>query len=302
MKLDTRNAAQHSATLLILRCQVAFAAVAVLAKYLGVSVAPLALTGWVVVLEVGFAFLYCLWRGELGGLRHVHWGWAATRALLLTLALLCNYYGYAHLPLASANALSFMTPLFITVLALLILREQVGWHRRLALLFGFVGMLCIAQPSWGDKSDDYGTLAMLLGAACFALLLITMKQRLRVEAPSTNFLATMLCAGVLAIPLFGREMLAVSYTPGIASAVLLMATMSSLAVICDAEAHQRADASYLAPFSYLQLLWVTLAGLVLWHEIPNLPTCFGAALIVVGGLYTSHRERRLNLDIARQSA
>ena len=290
---------RHTATLLILRSQAAFAAVAVLAKFIEQTVAPPIVTGWILVLGPLFALLYCAYHGELKMLRNVDWRWAATRSALVAMALICSYFGFAHLELATAIALSFLTPIFITLLAMLVLKEKVGWHRRGALLAGIAGMLCIARPGaeWGNVEDTVwqGQLAMVLSAACFAVSVIIMKRQLRREIPSANFLGTAICGAVLAVPLFGREMIETLPDARMASALLLMATMSSLAVICNAEAHQKADATYLAPFTYLQLLWVAAAGLLFWGEWPDNPTWFGAALIVVSGLYTVRRERRLGI-------
>ncbi len=291
---------RHSATLLILRSQAAFAATAVLAKFIEQTLQPPVVTGWILLLGPLFAFLYCAYHGELKGLKAVDWRWAATRSALVAMALICSYFGFAHLELATAIALSFLTPIFITLLAMLILKEKVGWHRRCALIAGIVGMLCIARPGmlWNTENENLwqGQLAMVLSAACFAVSVIVMKRQLRRELPSANFLGTALCGAVLALPLFGWDMIESLPDAKMASALLLMATMSSLAVICNAEAHQRAEASYLAPFTYLQLIWVAAAGLLFWGEWPDGPTWGGAALIIASGLYTAYRERKLGID------
>lgn len=291
---------RHSATLLILRSQFAFAAVAILAKFIEQTLPPPVVTGWVLLLGPFFAWVYSVYHGEVKALKNVDWRWAATRSCLVAMALICSYFGFAHLEIATAIALSFLTPIFITLLAMVVLKEKVGWHRRGALVAGIIGMLCILRPSAGSGSLStdimlQGQVAMVLSAACFAVSVIIMKRQLHKEMASANFLATSICGAILAIPLFGEAMLTTLPDAKMASALLLMITMSSLAVICNAEAHQKAEASYLAPFSYLQLIWVAAAGLVFWGEWPDNPTWFGAVLIIVAGLYTAQRERVLGI-------
>ena len=119
----------------------------------------------VVVLIV--AVLLSSREGGIRALRIRSRGGQLLRAGLVVCGMFLFLAGLSHLPLADVVALSFASPLFATVLAVLILRERVGWARSVALLVGFAGILFMLRPG----GAQFAWVALLpLGAAAFGAL------------------------------------------------------------------------------------------------------------------------------------
>ena len=289
------RASQHSATLLMLRSQVALAAAAVLVKHLCFHQDPKALAAAVLLLAPFLAFIYCLARGELSALRRLDWTLTAARGALVAVALAGGYVAIDRLPLAIAIGLSFLTPLFVTLIAMTVLRESVLWRRRGAVALGLVGLLCIVRP-WQDALpvDRLGEIAAVAGAMAYALNIALLRRHLArcttPEVVSANLLGTSLCSAAFALPMLAGPLLRLDLAAPLASELLLLGIVTALGILCQAEAHGRAARSYLAPFAYLQLVWAGLAAALIWREWPDAPAAFGIALIVVAGLYTARRE------------
>lgn len=311
------EARRHSATLLILRAQALFALVGILAKLLGDYTGPWVIAAWLLLLGPIMMLMNCAARGELKFLLKVDWRFAALRCLLSTTTSVCSIYAFLHLPLSLAFTLSFLTPLFLVILAILWIGETVGWHRRGATILGFVGVAVMLKPSVAihNMGELLPALSMVLAAASNAVNYTLLRIRLKQESPSANILATSLCAAALCAAViaalslaynqfpglfsgisgsFAKDPLAsLALTPNLMAGLMGLATVASLAVISNGEAYLRAEASYLAPFNYIQLFWAALGGWIIWGEVPTRTNCVGALLIIGAGLYTIHRERVL---------
>jgi drug/metabolite transporter (DMT)-like permease len=195
--------------------------------------------------------------------------------------------GLRFLPIAEASATSFVSPLFVTALSIVFLGERVGPRRWLATAAGLVGVLIVIRPGTGafHPAAIFPVVSALAWASCLILTrLMSGQERAMVTMTYSSIIGfAMLCALVPFVwvrptwhdILFGT-IIGVASTAGQWIVVL---------------AFRYADASVLAPFSYVQLLWVTLLGFVIFGEVPDAWTITGAAFIVASGLYTAHRER-----------
>lgn len=209
------------------------------------------------------------------------------RAIAVTLSSIIFVSSLKYLPIADATATSFVAPLFVTALSIPILGEKVGWRRWSATLAGLIGVLIVVRP--GGADFQAASLLPALSAATWAFALIVTRMMSATEDPVTT-LAWSAVVGFLLLtllqPLGWRplttEALAVGAFIGIAS------TIGHWFVII---AFRHADASLLAPFSYVQLLWASLFGYVLFSVLPDVWTLIGSLIIAASGLYTAHRER-----------
>jgi drug/metabolite transporter (DMT)-like permease len=195
--------------------------------------------------------------------------------------------GLRFLPIAEASATSFVSPLFVTALSIVFLSEKVGLRRWLATAVGLIGVLIVLRPGTGafHPAAFFPVASAFAWASCLILTrLMSGQERAMVTMTYSSIVGfAMLCALVPFVwvaptwhdILFGT-MIGVTSTAGQWIVVL---------------AFRYADASVLAPFSYVQLLWVTLLGFVIFGEVPDVWTITGAAFIVASGLYTAHRER-----------
>jgi len=210
------------------------------------------------------------------------------RAGIDAVASMVYMAGLVQLPLANATAINLATPLFITVLAVLVLRERVDALRWGLIITGFVGVLLVVQPQV-DGFNGHAWLCVL-GTLLHALRdLIT--RRIPAGIPSalvtqTNAVAAMALGGVMCLgqpwqPVEGQSALYLA----------LAAICLCLAYSMMVRATRQSELSVVAPFRYTGLLYALLAGYWVWGEIPNAWAWSGIALLVTSGLVMLQRER-----------
>jgi len=196
-------------------------------------------------------------------------------------------YGIKQMTMAQATTISFLSPLLITVLSIPLLKEVVGVRRWGAVMAGMLGMLIVVRPGTGGFQP-----AALFGVAssfCWAIALIITRKMAAIDPPQTTILwSAGIGAGVLSL------MLPLAFTWPTLPQVWLMLMLGVLASVGQwmvVLAHRHAGASLLAPFTYTQLIWVSIAGYLVFANVPDRWTLVGAGIIVASGLYTAHRER-----------
>jgi drug/metabolite transporter (DMT)-like permease len=211
----------------------------------------------------------------------------AARSLCLVGSSLFFILGLTYLPLASATTLSFVSPMIVTALSIPLLREQVGGRRWAAIAVGMVGVIVVVRP--GTGAFDPAAAFPMLSAACWALGIIATRRLAGIDRPWTAMcygaIVGFVILSVAVIPVFVMPTLAQA---GIAALLAIAATGGQYLTVL---AFQRAPASLLAPFTYLQLIWSTALGYLIFSNLPDAWTWIGAAIIVASGLYTAHRER-----------
>ncbi len=193
-----------------------------------------------------------------------------------------------HMPLANVTAVLQALPLTVTLGAVLLYSEQIGWRRIMAIAIGFSGMLLIVRPG-PDGFSVYSAYALAAVASVTARDLIT--RRMSPKVPSlvvtlaTSFSIT-LTAGIVSIfegwtPVSGGAGTLVAT----AAVFVLMGYLFSVMVMREGEV------GFIAPFRYSSLLWALGLGLLVFDEWPDGITLFGAALVVAAGVFTLFRER-----------
>lgn len=197
-------------------------------------------------------------------------------------------YAIAHAPLADVTALTFTKQLFTVPLAIVLLGETVGWRRWAAVLVGFAGVLIMARP--GDAPFDWA-LAAALGSGFFtAWVAIVLKQLSRTERPESvvfyfGFFSTLL----MAIPAVLNWTAPSAWDWGIIVAVALLSTLGQSFSV---RGWAAGDASAMASFGYVYLIYVAILGFLIFGEIPTLWTVLGSAVIIAATLYIALRDKR----------
>ena len=201
------------------------------------------------------------------------------------------------LPLAEFNALSFTRPLFVTILAVLLLHEKVGIHRTGAVIAGFCGVLIMTlvpalMGDGGGAALNLGSLFAILSSLCFAFTIVLVKSLTGVHSP----LALLIWANILSSIFILPVALAVWASPNLQEWLLIaaMALAGVVAQFCFIKGMSVGDASFLSPLDYLRLPMGALADWVMIRILPGPFVWAGAALIVVSTLYITWREHRLN--------
>ena len=194
---------------------------------------------------------------------------------------------FLFLPLADAHAVAATAPLLVIVLAVPLLGERVGLHRWLAVLAGLAGVLTIIRP--GFMEPRWALLIPLGGALLWALYQVLTRLIGRVDRAETTLLWTAvsgLVGTTLIVPWFWAWP-----TP---SAWVLMggvAVLGSLAHYALIKALDFAEAGAVQPYCYTLLVWATMLGFLVFGDVPDPATMTGAAIVVLSGLYTWHRDR-----------
>lgn len=210
------------------------------------------------------------------------------RTIIGFFAPLCFFMSLKYLPLADATAIFFCTTFFMTAGSSIILGEHVGLHRWLAVLVGFIGVVLVSSP--GTKSFHPASILPLIAGASYAVIILTGRLLARTEKPIKlvfyfNAFNTLIASCIL--PFFW-------VTPSM-EIMLMLVLVSMLALagyFCLTNAFTLAPISAIAPIEYVALIWATLLGYLLWHEIPSLQAWQGMALILAAGLYIMWRESR----------
>ena len=209
------------------------------------------------------------------------------RAGLLVVSTAAFFTGLRYLPLADAVAIAFISPILVTVLAIPLLKERVGRRRWAAVAVGFLGMLVIIRPGAGVV--HWAVVFPLTMAVCYGLYQIVTRILSATERPLTTLFYTALIGTLgasLAAPFFWRMP---DLGDGLAMAGLgIFGGLGHFALI---KAFELAPASTLAPLFFTQLIWATVAGILMFGELPDLWTAAGALIIVAAGVFIFYRER-----------
>jgi drug/metabolite transporter (DMT)-like permease len=195
--------------------------------------------------------------------------------------------GLRFLPIAEASATGFVSPLFVTALSIIFLSEKVGVRRWLATAVGLLGVLVILRP--GSSAFHPAAFFPLVSALAWAATLIMTRMMSGREHAITIMTYSSIAGLAILCALVPFVWVAPSWND-VALGVLIgvFSTAGQWIVVL---AFRYADASVLAPFSYTQLVWVSILGFMVFGELPDVWTVVGAAFIVGSGLYTAHRER-----------
>ncbi|MGB0697188.1 MAG: DMT family transporter [Rhodospirillaceae bacterium] len=204
-------------------------------------------------------------------------------------AMFCMFYSLTALPYATAISISFARPLFLVLLAVLVLGETVGWRRGLATVTGFVGVLVIMRP--GAEGWNWDMLVALAAALLIAAAMVIIKKLSRSDPPITILLwfsiaTTIATAGPAYLVWIWPD-------PTLLAALVLVGAFGTLGQYMGVKALAAGDASAIAPFEFSQILFACLGGLLFFSEVPDLPTILGAAIIMAAVLYILWRETQI---------
>jgi drug/metabolite transporter (DMT)-like permease len=238
----------------------------------------------------GLAFLLpLLMRSRFAILRTKQIGLHALRGVINMAAMLMFFTALAISPIAKVTALGFTAPIFMAILAVLVLGERFRIYRWSAIILGFVGMLIILRP--GLVAIDTGALLVIGSAGLWAVAMIIIKIQSRTESSLTIVAYMGIFLGVFSIgpavwvwQPFGLQTLGFMVLIGLFGSIAQMAISESL---------KETDSTALMPFDFLKLIWTAMIGVWFFSEIPDVYTWIGATIIFLSGLFIAIRERTI---------
>lgn len=208
------------------------------------------------------------------------------RSILLLTATLLFFTALRFLQLADAVAINFVAPLLVTVFSVPFLGEKVGVRRWSAIGVGFVGALIIIRPGVGTM--NWAAVLPLGTALCYSLYQIMTRIASRTDDARTNLFWT----SAVAILVMSGAAPFVWITPNAFDWALMVSTglLFGLGHYLIIRGLEITPASVLSPFSYTQIVWVTIMGYLVFDHLPDQFTVAGATLVIASGLYVWWRE------------
>jgi drug/metabolite transporter (DMT)-like permease len=225
----------------------------------------------------------------LAGLRTDNLRLHLWRSLSGVTAMYCFFHALAHLPLAQAVLLNYTAPLFIPLIAAVLLREPFPRSVRWAVLVGFVGIALILKP--GVVRLDLDAL-IGLSAGIFTAFAFTAMRSMRKIEPTTRivFYFGVIATLISALPLFWTWV-----TPALElwGRLLLIGVLATVAQLLVTRAHAYAPAARIGPFMYSIVVFAALLGWWLWDERLDMWSVLGAALVTGAAILAGRTSRRV---------
>lgn len=213
-----------------------------------------------------------------------------TRGLVGVSAMACMFFGLANLPLADVTAISFGVPMFLIILAVLFLGERVRWRRWTATAVGFLGVVIMLRP--GTGAFEPAALVVVGGTFLIAVATTGVKLLSRTETTLTmlswfGVVTTVAMAVPAALVWRAPE-------PEDWALLVLVGAIGAAAQNFSVRAYAAGEATAVAPFDYVRMVYATGVGILLFNEWPDIWTLAGALIIVASALYIARREARLD--------
>jgi drug/metabolite transporter (DMT)-like permease len=211
------------------------------------------------------------------------------RSALLFVSTTANVFAVRQLQLSETATISFLTPVFVALLAGPVLGETVSAERMIAIALGFLGVVIATRPGTGAFQPI--VLVAIVGVVCNSGYVLATRKLAGADAPQTTLVWTQIAGIVFLTPMLPW----VWRQPQSALDWLIMAGMGVFAATSHGMlivAHRYAPAPTLTPFTYTQLIWMIVSGVVVFGQWPTPATLVGAALVVACGAYLAVKERK----------
>ena len=218
------------------------------------------------------------------------------RGICAALAINMGFYSLTVLPLATATVLFFAAPLFVTLFAIPLLNEKVGWRRLLATLVGFFGTIIVINPSMAGF--DTKLLIPVLSSVFFAVSLILNKQLSKTDSPAVLMFYIFLIVTVFSAPLAISNWTTPTFSQW-QILVLIVSLFATSRTYFDIKAYSIGEASFVAPFQYLRILFIGIAAYIVFQEVLEVNVLIGALVIISSTFYIAQREYRIKRKISR---
>ena len=214
-------------------------------------------------------------------------GWQLLRGGLLASAAYCFVTAIKYMPMAEATAIAYLNPIIISLLAVFFLKEEIDFGRWVAVVVAFTGVLFVIRP--GSSVFTWAALLPLANACLFGVYQVITRHLANVE----NQYSLIFYPGLIGFIAFSFLAIPVWQTPTLAHLGLMAlgGFISGAGHLIMIRALKLATASHLAPFSYTQLVWVMIAGYVLFDNFPDAWSLLGIALLVGSGIYCANHQR-----------
>lgn len=273
---------------------ISFTIMGALIKYLAETV-PL---GQVVFFRSAFALIpligFLVWQKEFpSGLKSHRLSGHLVRCLLGTLAMFTAFATLRYLPIAEATTLSYLSPILMVILATLILKESVAYRRWWGVILGLFGLLVMTVPSFSIQLNPKTLLGIVLGVATALLIAAALLQvrHLTLQGEKTGTIAfyfamsSTIIGGITAIGGW------INPTPTQWLVLVSIGLVGGVAQLLMTVSFRYANASALAAYEYLAIVWAVVVGFFFFDEIPSTFFWLAVPLILTGAIISKPAKR-----------
>lgn len=209
------------------------------------------------------------------------------RAVLVIASTALFFLALNYLPIADTLAIYFVQPLVVTLLSPVILKEQVGIRRWIAVVIGFIGTLIIIRP--GFQSINEGVVLALLSGTTSAIYMILTRRISGRTDPIVTMFHTNVAGAILTTLVIGFVWVTPTFEQwGLLLLIAFIAFIGHYLVIA---AYHYAEASLLAPIAYAEMIMAVVCGWWFFSELPDRWTFTGVGILIACAIYISYRER-----------
>ena len=197
------------------------------------------------------------------------------------------FYSLHRIPVADVTVISMAVPIFSSILAIIFLKEIIGWRRWTAIIFGFLGVIIAVDPSTDIKmASIIAVIATFMWSTTIIFLRILGKTENPVKTVFYFMLISVICTSFFQ-PFYWKE-------PSLKILLLFvgLGTCAFATQILMTYALQKAQASIVSPFNYTGILWAILFDSLIWNVSPFINTLIGGVIITISGIYIFHRETK----------
>jgi len=232
---------------------------------------------------LGLLMVYAIIRQQGGSVATAHWGGHLWRGISGSIALMLFFYCITVLPLATAVTLNYTSPLFLTVLTMLVFKERFHAPLAFAIALGFAGMVLLLQPTLERDQIIPGLLGLISGFFAGIAMLNVRQLGLRGEPEWRVVFYFSLIASLIS----GVAMLLDTIHPVSTTSLLILIGLGSsgtLAQLAMTRAYRTGKTQVVGSLSYSTVVFSSLFGMMLWGEALPLTGWMGMALIIAGGV------------------
>ena len=212
------------------------------------------------------------------------------RAVFVTIGMFAGFSALTLIPLAQATAISFTTPIFVTILAIFLFGEVIKFRRIAAILVGFIGMIIIVRP--GVESISLGVILAFIGAFFHSINLLIVKKLTADETAN----AIVVWMVIMLVPISFVPAIFVWEWPSAITWFYLwcLAICGTVGHSFFTRAYAIAEITSLQPFQFIKLPMIAFLAWIIFSEVPAYWTWLGGAIIFSSTVYITRREAKIN--------
>jgi drug/metabolite transporter (DMT)-like permease len=232
---------------------------------------------------IGLIVIYAIMRQRGGTLATPHWASHLWRGVSGSIALLLFFYCITVLPLATAVTLNYTSPLFLTVLMMLVVKERFHAPLSVAIALGFVGMVLLLHPTLERNQIVPGLLGLISGFFA-GIAMLNVRELGRSGEPAWRIVFYF---SLIATLISGVAMLFDTVHPVTLSSLPILLGLGSSATLAQlalTRAYSTGKTLVASSLSYSAVVFATIFGILLWHETLSLGSWLGMALIIASGV------------------